>query len=139
MNKYVKEFFHRGLIFGGLGPIIAGIVYFILQYTINNFSLSGSEVFVAIISTYILAFIQAGASIFNQIEHWSVMKSLLCHLSILYVAYIICYLINSWIPFDINIVLIFTAIFIASYFVIWGIVYFSVKSVSRKINDKLQC
>lgn len=45
MNKYVKEFLHRGLMFGGFGPIIAGIVYLILSYTLNNFSLSGSTVF----------------------------------------------------------------------------------------------
>ena len=32
MNKYLKEFFHRGLIFGGFGPIILGIVFAILKF-----------------------------------------------------------------------------------------------------------
>ena len=31
MNKYVKEFFKRGLIFSGFGPIVAGIVYLCIE------------------------------------------------------------------------------------------------------------
>ena len=100
--------------------------------------LSGNEVFSAIISTYLLAFVHAGASVFNQIEEWSIMKSLLCHFGLLYVIYIACYLFNSWIPFDGNVILIFTAVFVAVYFVVWGIVYFSVRGTRRKMNAKLQ-
>ena len=77
MNKYVKEYMHRGLIFGGFGPIILGIIYFILSKTVDGFMLSGLEVMTGIISTYLLAFVHAGASIFNQIEHWGISKSLL--------------------------------------------------------------
>ena len=35
MTKYVKQFLHRGLVFGGFGPIVAGIIYAILQSTIE--------------------------------------------------------------------------------------------------------
>lgn len=138
MNLYLKTFFHRGLIFGGFGPIIIGIVYAILQKTVSGFSLSGSEVLLAIISSYLLAFIQAGASVFNQIEHWPISKSLLCHFSTLYLAYTLCYLVNSWIPFKSEIIIIFTTIFIILYFVIWLTVYFSVKAVSKKLNKSIE-
>ena len=134
MNKYVKEFLHRGLIFGGFGPIIMGIIYAILQNTINGFTLSGNEVLIAIVSIYILAFLQAGASVFNQIEHWSIAKSLGFHFLTIYIAYVCCYLINSWIPFNINVILIFTAIFAVSYFIIWLTVYISVRIISKKLN-----
>ena len=138
MNKYVKDFFHRGLIFGGFGPIILGIIYFILSKIIDNFTISGDEALLAIVSIYLLAFVHAGASVFNQIEHWGIGKSLLCHLSTLYVAYSLCYVINTWIPFEPKVLLIFTAIFMAIYFVVWGIVYFSIKATSKKINAKLK-
>lgn len=137
MNKYVREFFHRGLLFSGLGPIIAGIVYLILSYTLENFSLTGPQVFIAIISTYLLAFIQAGASVFNQIENWPLPKSMLFHFSVIYVAYILCYLINSWIPFDAKVIIIFTAIFVVTYLLIWLIVYFLVKATCKEFNKKL--
>ena len=138
MNKYVKSFLHRGLMFGGFGPIIVGIVYYILSLTIDSFSISGGQLLLAISSSYVLAFVQAGVSVFNQIEDWSVAKSLLCHFSFLYITYVTCYLVNTWIPFDINVVLIFTAIFVVLYLVIWLTVYFSVKAVAKRLNAKLR-
>lgn len=137
MKKYLKAFFYRGLMFGGFGPITAGIIYLIIEKTTANFSLTGKEVCLAVISTYLLAFLQAGASVFNQIDEWSLPKSLLCHFATLYVAYVSCYLINTWIPFRSEVVLIFTAIFVVLYFLIWGIVYFSIKSTCKKFNKKL--
>lgn len=123
--------------FGGFGPIVAGIVYAILERTVSNFSLSGTQVLLAIASTYMIAFVQAGASVFNQIEEWPLPKSLLCHFLSLYAAYVIGYLINTWIPFQAEVVLIFTGIFVAVYFVIWAIVYLAVRATSRRLNQKL--
>ena len=137
MQNIVKKFLHRGLIFGGLGPIVAGVIYLILSYKIDNFSITGKEMFIVIISTYLLAFIHAGASVFNQIENWPIMKSLLYHFLSLYLAYILCYLMNSWIQFSFTAILIFTAAFVMIYFVIWIIVVVSIKTTERKMNQKL--
>ena len=137
MNKYLKQFFLRGLMFGGFGPIIAGIIYFCISLSIDNFTLTGTEVLIGIISTYILAFVHAGVSVFNQIENWPIAKSLLLHMGTLYIAYILCYLVNSWIPFEPTVLLIFTGIFIVAYLIIWAIVYFSVKATTKKFNKKL--
>lgn len=123
--------------FGGFGPIIMGIIYLILSYTVKDFSLNGKEVFVAIVSIYILAFIHAGSSVFHQIEHWGIMKGLLCQLGSLYVVYIVCYLLNSWIPFEPVVIAIFTAIFVIGYLAIWGIVYLCVKGNAKKLSEKL--
>ena len=124
--------------FGGFGPIVAGIVYAILERTVSNFSLSGTQVLLAIASTYMIAFVQAGASVFNQIEEWPLPKSLLCHFLSLYAVYVIGYLINTWIPFQAEVVLIFTGIFVAVYFAVWVTVYLIVKATSRQLNEKLE-
>ena len=137
MKKYIKAFFLRGVIFGGFGPIVIGIIYLILSFAIDNFTLRGDEVFLAIISVYILAFVQAGASIFNQIESWSIGKSLLIHLSVLYCAYMLCYLVNTWIPFELIAVLIFSGIFVLGYMVIWLTVFLIAKNTSKKLNQKI--
>ena len=138
MNRYIKSFLHRGLIFAGFGPIILGIVYAVLQKTVTDFSLNGVQILIAIVSVYLLAFVQAGASVFNQIESFSIPKSLFCHLSVLYLAYTSCYLINSWIPFDPKFLLVFTAIFLIVYFCVWITVFVAVKITSRKLNAKLK-
>jgi hypothetical protein len=138
MNKYVKDFFHRGLIFGGFGPIVLGIIYWLLSENVENFSISGFEFFLGIISTYFLAFIQAGATVFNQIEHWPITKSLLCHFSSLFVAYTLCYLGNTWIPFEPKAILVFFGVFVIIYFAVWITVCLSVKAASKKFNAKIK-
>ncbi|MBQ7381220.1 MAG: DUF3021 domain-containing protein [Clostridia bacterium] len=138
MNEYLKKFLHRGLMFGGFGPIIAGIVYATLGATLADFSLGGKEILLAIISTYLLAFLQAGASVFNQIEHWSTARSTLVHFLTLYAAYVGCYLANTWIPFEPMVIVIFSAIFLVGYFVIWLSVYLAVKATERRLNAKIK-
>ena len=137
MNKYVKEFLHRGLMFGGFGPIIMGIIYLVLSHVTKDFVLGGDEVFVVTVSIYLLAFIHAGSSVFNQIEHWSTMKGLLWQLGSLYVTYTVCYLLNSWIPFDFSVIVIFTVIFVVAYLAIWAVVYLCVKGNAKKLSEKL--
>ena len=138
MNIYVKRFLLRGLIFGGFGPIVLAIVYGILGQTIEGFSIRGDEALLAIISIYALAFIQAGASVFNQIEEWGIGKSLLVHFATLFVAYSGCYLVNTWIPFEPMVLLIFAAIFVAVYFAVWFPVYFIVRATRNKLNRQLK-
>lgn len=137
MNKYVKRFFYRGLIFGGLGPVVTSFVYLILSKNIENFTLSGTQVFVAVVSTYLLAFIHAGASVFNQIEEWPITKAMLYHFSVLYVIYSLCYLVNRWIPFEPKVFLVFSAIFVVGYLVIWLVAFICVRLLSNKFNAKL--
>ena len=138
MNKYLKMFLHRGLIFGGFGPVVIGIIYLILHNTLTDFSLGGDEVFLAIISTYLLAFVHAGASIFTGIEDWGLARSFACHFALLYAAYSICYLVNDWIPRSLIGFSIFTGIFAAVYLIVWAVVLISVKAASKEFNKKLK-
>ena len=137
MNKYLKEFLRRGLIFSGFGPIVLGVVYLIVSKNIVDFTLTATEVFTAIVSIYCLAFLQAGASVFNVIEHWPLLKLITCHFATIYVAYITCYIVNSWIPFALKNLIWFTVIFVVIYAIIWLTVYLCTKGVAKKLNDKI--
>jgi len=138
MNKYLKMFLHRGLVFGGFGPVVMGIIYLILQNTLEGFSLGGDEVFLAIISTYLLAFVHAGASVFNVIEEWGLAKSFACHFAVLYAAYSVCYLVNDWIPRSACGFGIFTGVFVVFYLLVWAVVMISVKIASKEFNQRLK-
>ena len=137
MNKYLKSFLHRGLVFSGLGPIVTSIVFWAISMANKDVVFTWTVVLTGMISTYFLAFIVSGVSVINQIEHWPIAKRSLIHLSILYVTYLVCYLVNSWIPFDWIVVLIFTLVFVVTYLVIWLIVYISSRHVTKKMNEKL--
>ena len=138
MNKYVKEYILRGLIFGGFGPIATGAVFLILELVGVDLGLNGISIFTAIVSTYALAFVHAGSSVFNQIEGWPIAKSMAVHFASLYVAYVFCYLINAWIPFAWEVIAIFTVIFIVGYLLVWAIVCIIIKSTSDKLNKSLK-
>ena len=133
----VKSFFQRGLLFGGFGPMIAGMVYLHLHFSPENFTLGGDEVFLAILSTYLLAFVHAGSSVFYQIEAWSLGRSVLCHFSLLYASYTLCYVLNDWIPFSPRSLAIFTAIFAAVYATIWLCICISIRLTVRRLNKQL--
>ncbi len=137
MNLYVKEYIKRGLIFSGLGPVVAGIVYVAIEKSGTELNLTGTEVLLAIVSTYIMAFVQAGASTFNRIETWGKAKALFWQMSTIYVVYLAGYLINRWIPLDWKVILIFTSIYVAAYLIVWFTVYFIIKKESKKLNQKL--
>ncbi len=137
-TRPVRDFFFRGLMFGGFGPIIAGIVFLVLHFTLKDLTLTGLQVFTTIVSTYLLAFVHAGASVFNQIESWPLAKSTLCHFGLLYIAYVLCYVINSWIPFEPLVLGIFTAIFAVGYAVIWLAVYVSIRVTVKRLNRSLR-
>ena len=137
MNKYVKEFLHRGLMFSGFGPIVAGIVYLCIESSGTDLNLDAPTVFFAILTTYIIAFVQAGSSVFNEVESWSRIKGLLLQLISIYVFYTVGYLLNNWIPFKIEVIIIFTAILIGAFLSVWLSVYFITKKVTKKLNDKL--
>ena len=137
MNYYVKEFLKRGLIFSGFGPIIAGIVYLSIEKSGVDLKLTGFNVFLAIITTYVIAFVEAGSSVFNQIDSWPKAKSLFFQMTSIYVVYIGGYLINNWIPFKLEVIIIFTCVFVVTYLTIWLTVYFINKKTSKKLNEKL--
>lgn len=137
MKKYVKEFFVRGLIFGGFGPIILAIIYYFISVFNKDVLFVGKEILLGVVTVYLLAFVHAGASVFNQIEEWGLNKSIGFHFGALYVAYSFCYLINSWIPFDLKVFGIFTGIFVAVYVVVWLVVNLCVRKTSHMLNDSL--
>ena len=137
MNSYLKSFLNRGLIFGGFGPLILGVVYTCIDASGVNIALGGKDVLIAIISTYLLAFIQAGVSVFNQIEGWSISRSMLFHLTSIYLAYVGTYLVNSWIPFEPIVLIIFTSVFVLTYFVIALTVCLVTRAVTKKMNERI--
>lgn len=56
MNNYIKSFFQRGLMFAGFGPVVLAIIYAVLEKSVNDFEVSGTDACLGIISIYILAF-----------------------------------------------------------------------------------
>ena len=138
MKKFVLEFLRRGLIASGIGPIVLAIVYLILQKTNAVEMLSVNQVCIGIFSITALAFIAGGMNAIYQIERLPLMVAILIHGGILYISYLVTYLLNDWIDFGALPIVVFTAIFVVGYIVIWAIIYSIIKRNTAKLNKMLK-
>ena len=138
MKKFVLEFLRRGLIASGIGPIVLAIVYLILQQTAAVETLSVNQVCIGIFSITALAFIAGGMNAIYQIERLPLMVAILIHGSILYVSYLVTYLLNDWIDLGVLPIIVFSAVFVVGYIVIWAIIYSIIKRNTAKLNEGLK-
>ena len=138
MKKFVLEFLRRGLIATGIGPIVLAIVYLILQQTSAIETLSVNQVCIGIFSITALAFIAGGMNAVYQIERLPLMVAILIHGGVLYIGYLGTYLLNDWLDFGALPIIVFSAVFVVGYIVIWAIIYFIIKRNTVKLNKMLK-
>ncbi len=138
MKRFFLEFLRRGAIASGIGPIVLAIIYMILQQVAEVETLTVNQVCIGIFSLTALAFIAGGMNAFYQIERLPLMQAILIHGSVLYVSYLATYLINDWLDFGALPIIVFSAIFVVGYIVIWAIIYSIIKRNTAKLNDMLQ-
>ena len=123
MRKFVLEFLRRGFAACGMGPIILAILYLILQQTAAIDTLTVNQVCIGIFSITALAFIAGGMNAIYQIERLPLMVAILIHGSVLYISYLGTYLLNDWLVWGVMPIVVFSAIFVVGYVVIWAIIY----------------
>ena len=138
MKKFVLEFLRRGLIASGIGPIVLAIVYLILQQASAIETLSVNQVCIGIFSIAVLAFIAGGMNAIYQIERLPLMVAILIHGGVLYISYLETYLLNDWLDFGVMPIVVFSAIFVVGYIVIWAIIYSIIKKNTAKLNKMLK-
>ena len=138
MKKFVLEFLRRGFIAAGIGPIVIAIVYLILQHSADINTLTVNEVCIGIFSLTTLAFIAGGMNAIYQVDRLPLMTAILIHGSVLYIGYLGTYLLNNWLDFGITPIIVFTAIFVVGYIVIWAIIYSIIRRNTAKLNEMLK-
>ena len=137
MRQVIREFFRRGLVACGFGPLILAAVYLILQQA-GLQTLTVQEVCVGIISLWGLAFLAGGMNVVYQIERLPLMGAILIHGMALYVGYLATYLVNDWLAWGMTPVLVFTAIFVLGYLAVWAVIYTVTKQNTEQVNAMLK-
>lgn len=138
MKKIIKEFFRRGLIACGFGPIVLAIVYLILQNNGAIETLTVNQVCIGIFSITALAFIAGSMNTLYQIERLPLMVAILIHGVVLYFTYLGTFLINDWLELGLIPFLIFTGAFVVGYLVIWVIIYSIISKRAATLNMLLE-
>ena len=138
MKKIIAEFFRRGFVACGLGPIVLAIFYLIMQQQGMIQTLTVNQVCIGIFSLAALAFVAGGMNAIYQIEWLPLMVAVSVHGCVLYISYLITYLLNDWLERGITPILVFSGIFILGYLVIWAIIYFIIRHNTAKVNEMLK-
>ncbi len=138
MKRFVLEFLRRGAIASGIGPIVLAIIYLILQKAANVEILSVDQVCIGIISVTLLAFISGGLNALYQLERLPLLVAILIHGGVLYVGYLATYLVNDWLDLGVIPIVVFSAIFVVGYIVIWAIIYSIIRRNTARINEILE-
>ena len=138
MKKFILDFLRRGFIACGLGPIVLAIPYLILQQTAAVEMLTVKEVCIGIFSLTALAFIAGGMNAIYQIEQFPLMIAILLHGTILYISYLVTYLLNDWLEWGAVSIIVFSAIFVIGYLVIWAVIYSIIKRNTAMLNEGLK-
>ena len=138
MKQFIKEFFRRGLIACGFGPLILAVLYLILQRQGILQTLSVNEVCLGIFSLSALAFIAGGMNVLYQIERLPLMVAILIHGIVLYLSYLATYLLNGWLQRGIIPIGVFTLIFILGYLAVWAVIYCITKRNTDQLNELLK-
>ena len=138
MKKNVLEFFRRGLIACGFGPIVLAIFYLILQHQFDVQTLTVNEVCLGIVSLSVLAFFAGGMNVLYQIERLPLMVAILIHGGVLYISYLGTYLLNGWLEWGITPILVFSGIFVLGYLAVWVIIYSITRRNTAKLNEMLR-
>lgn len=137
MKNIVKEFFIRGLICGGFGPIVYAVVMFILYLCGVNTNMDGLILFKGIISIYIMAFLIAGSSVIWQVEKLGLAFSIFIHGGVLYLCYLVTYILNGWLAKNGMAFIVFTSVFVVGYLLVWLVIYLIEKTRAKRLNLEL--
>ena len=132
MNRFVKEFLRRGMLFAWGGPAVVAIVWLILGKTGQLEALRTGEAVLGVLSSTVLAFVAAGITAVYQLEQLPKPMAGLIHLAVLYADYLTVYLLNGWI--EPRIIAAFTLVFAAGFLSIWAAVYLTVSRSVKKMN-----
>ena len=138
MKKFILDFVRRGLMALSIGPIVLAIVYLILNHTAAVDTLTVEQACIGIFSLSALAFVAGGLNALYQIERLPLMVAILIHGSVLYVGYLSTYLLNEWLYVGVLPIIVFTAIFVVGFIVIWAIVYSVIRKSIINVNKKLE-
>ena len=137
MKKFFSNFFLRGLVAASFGPPVLAIIYWILGRTGTVVSFSPNAVALGILTIELLALVVGGMTTIYQQEQLPLASAILIHGGVLYITYIVIYLINGWLQRQLMPILVFSAIFLAGYALIWLFIYLFNKHRTKKINQNL--
>ena len=138
MKAFMKDFVLRGLCAAWCGPLVLAVVYLILRQTAGLETLTTAQVCTGIFSLAVLAFLAGGMNAIYQVERLALPVAILIHGCVLYLGYLAAFLVNDWLAAGLLPILIFSAVFVVGYLIIWAVIYVIIRRSTARLNARLK-
>ena len=138
MNGFWKNFFLRGLMCCGFGPLTLAVIYFILGASGAVTEILPQKAAAEILSITLMAFVIAGMTAIYQTEKLPLPICIGIHGLVLYGVYLLVYLLNGWLASEAAALMTFSVVFFAGFAGIWVIIYLVNKKKVKKLNEALK-
>ncbi|MBR2896012.1 MAG: DUF3021 domain-containing protein [Oscillospiraceae bacterium] len=134
MKKFLSVFVKRGLMMAGWGPLMLAF-----GYGMETISISSPQAScMGILTMLLLGFLIGDMSAVYCVERLPLFSAVLLHFGVPYIAALFIYLLNGWIPMQMERIFWFTVVAWTEMAVTWLITYHWNKRRIRKINQKLR-
>ena len=77
-------------------------------------------------------------NVIYQLERLPLMAAVTIHGAVLYTGYLAVYLINGWLEQGSGPILVFSAVFVVGYLLIWALIYAVTRRRTKRLNGLLQ-
>ena len=138
MKQLLSQFFLKGMVAAGFGPVVLAVLYLILYHQGVMETVTVPQVCVGILSITALAFVAGGVNVIHQMERVPLMVAILIQGLILYGCYLGVYLVNGWLKRGLTPLLVFTGIFVVGYLLIWIVICAITRKNTAEINEILK-
>ena len=135
MKKFWNEFLLRGMMCAWFGPIIMCIIWICLYGAGVMETIAVTAVVREVLSSMLVAFIAAGITAIHKMEQLPLGMSMLIHMAVLYLDYLIIYLLNGWLK--VSAIWIFSVIFVVGFGLIWFIIFLVNRRAVSRMNDRI--
>ena len=138
MKQLLSQFFLKGMVAAGFGPVVLAVLYLILYHQGVMETVTVPQVCVGILSITALAFVAGGVNVIHQMERVPLMVAILIQGLVLYGCYLGVYLVNGWLKRGLTPLLVFTGIFVVGYLLIWIVICAVTRKNTAEINEILK-
>ncbi|MGP4042169.1 DUF3021 domain-containing protein [Gracilibacillus sp. D59] len=129
----IAEGFKRSLIGIAVGSLITfAVVSFMIMLSVES---SIQEIWKHWVASMLIGIYYSFASGIFELEHWSLLKQTIVHLTLTLFILFPIIIIVGWLPFDPMSLTIGLGIFIVTYSIMWLSMYFYFKRLERSMNN----
>lgn len=132
-----KELIKRFVLGAPFGLLLTQLITVFSVMGHKTVTLDVDSYIVSVVASLILGGYLCAASIVYNVERWSIIRQTGIHLILMLPFFVVAYYLG-WLPISLNGLLLYIAIWLSVYAVLWNIIRIYYKNEARKLNEGIK-